>query len=98
MNIFSFIFTISLILGLLSIVYKKAFFLSILVSLEIILLNIIMFNFFTILSNGNPTPLTLSLFILALAAVEASIGVSIITLISRNFSNNSISSLNILKN
>uniref|UniRef100_A0AAU8HNT3 NADH-ubiquinone oxidoreductase chain 4L n=1 Tax=Silax daleus TaxID=3230861 RepID=A0AAU8HNT3_9ECHI len=98
MNTFTFILYFSLINGFLSMIYKKNFFLSILLCLEIILLNLIIFNFILYNINGQINFLSFSLFLIALAAVEASIGISIITLITRNFSLNNIISLNLLKN
>uniref|UniRef100_A0AAU6PWY9 NADH-ubiquinone oxidoreductase chain 4L n=1 Tax=Ophiomonas sp. TaxID=3135530 RepID=A0AAU6PWY9_9ECHI len=90
--------TFSFIIGLLSIIYKKTFFLSILLGLEIVLLNLITFNFLISISLGQPSFLPLSLFLIALAAIEASLGISIITLISRNFSESSLNNINLLKN
>nr|YP_009651553.1 NADH dehydrogenase subunit 4L [Amphiura digitula]QDA81577.1 NADH dehydrogenase subunit 4L [Amphiura digitula]QHT54235.1 NADH dehydrogenase subunit 4L [Amphiura digitula] len=98
MTLFIFTFIFSFTAGILSIIYKKKFFLSILISLEVILLNIVILNFILFLINGSFNFIAFSLFIIALAAVEASIGISIMTLISRNFSNNNIISLNLLKN
>nr|YP_010120061.1 NADH dehydrogenase subunit 4L [Amphioplus laevis]QRC36792.1 NADH dehydrogenase subunit 4L [Amphioplus laevis] len=98
MNLFSFTLIFSIVLGLLSIIYKKNFFLSILISLEIILLNIIIFNYILSFLSGSLNLSILSLFIITLAAVEASIGISIVTLISRNFNQSNILSLSTLKN
>jgi len=97
MSLFYFIFFTSLIISITSIVYKKTFFLSILISFEIILLNTLIFKFFTKILTKNPKTYTFSLYILTLAAVEASIGISIISLISRKFKKTRIKTTNTLK-
>nr|YP_009680562.1 NADH dehydrogenase subunit 4L [Ophioplocus japonicus]QDH07336.1 NADH dehydrogenase subunit 4L [Ophioplocus japonicus] len=98
MNIFLLILIISTSLSLISIIYNKKFFLSLLLGLESILLNLLIFNFI-ITFTQETTPLNaFSIFILTLSAIEASTGIAIITLINRNFNESNIYSLNTLKN
>lgn len=56
-----------------------------------------MFNFALSLIKGNNSFIITSIFILALAAVEARIGISLVTLISRKFQNSRIKTLSLLK-
>uniref|UniRef100_A0AAU6PX82 NADH-ubiquinone oxidoreductase chain 4L n=1 Tax=Ophionereis sp. TaxID=3135531 RepID=A0AAU6PX82_9ECHI len=98
MFIFLFIFILSTTIALISLIYNKAFFLSLLIGLESILLNILIFNFCLSHYQGLSFTNAFPIFILTLSAVEASIGISIISLISRNYSTNNIQSLNTLKN
>nr|QNQ65309.1 NADH dehydrogenase subunit 4L [Amphiura sp. JN-2020] len=98
MSIFSFLLTFSSLSALLSMVYKKNFFLSLLISLELIFLNLVVFNFIIAFSGGGLPIFTFSLFLLALAAVDASIGISLIALINRNFNENSLNAVSLLKN
>lgn len=84
-------------LKLLRIIYKKKFILPIILALERILLIIISTNFIiTYFFINNYIKIKLSLFIIALAAIEARIGLSILTLITRNFRECSIIQLNLL--
>nr|YP_009730153.1 NADH dehydrogenase subunit 4L [Amphiura sinicola]QHT54209.1 NADH dehydrogenase subunit 4L [Amphiura sinicola] len=93
----NFIF-LSTIIGLTSMINNKKFFLSLLISLELIFLNLIVLNFLSSLSSGNNNFFCFSLFLLTLAAVDASLGISIITLINRNFNESSLTSISSLKN
>uniref|UniRef100_A0AAU6PWX6 NADH-ubiquinone oxidoreductase chain 4L n=1 Tax=Ophiotreta durbanensis TaxID=3135534 RepID=A0AAU6PWX6_9ECHI len=95
MNYIIIITTLSIIISLTSIIYNKKFILSILICLEGCLLNLIILNFTSILFNNNNQSL-LSIFIITLSAVEASIGISLITLTTRNFNENNINNLNTL--
>nr|YP_010729359.1 NADH dehydrogenase subunit 4L [Ophioleila elegans]WED07064.1 NADH dehydrogenase subunit 4L [Ophioleila elegans] len=97
MNYFNLIIIITAI-GLISLIYQNKFLLSLLISLELILLNLMAFNLYASLITSNSNYTIFSLYIIALSAVEASIGISLISLISRNFNNTSILNLNILKN
>lgn len=98
MNLFILILFIKSTIRLLSLVYKKKFFLSILICLEIILLNLVIFNFIIYKLKNQPNFLTFSLLLIALAAIEARVGISIIALISRKFSKKKIKRLKLLKN
>jgi NADH:ubiquinone oxidoreductase subunit K len=94
---FSYALSFSTITALLRMIYKKKFFLSLLISLELIFLNLVTFKFIITLTHHDFSYLRFSLFLLALAAVDARIGISIITLISRKFSECRITKLNLLK-
>nr|YP_025937.1 NADH dehydrogenase subunit 4L [Ophiura luetkenii]AAO65629.1 NADH dehydrogenase subunit 4L [Ophiura luetkenii] len=98
MQLIPFIIIFSTITAIISIIYNKNFLLSILIALESILLNLIMLNIFSSYNFSNSINLSLSLFLLTLSAIEASIGISILALITRNFNTNSIYSINLLKN
>nr|UEP17951.1 NADH dehydrogenase subunit 4L [Ophiocreas oedipus] len=98
MNALTLIIIFSSITAILSLFFHKKFLLSILLSLELLLLNIIILNIITNLNNNNSIFINFSILILALSAIEASIGISLLTLINRNFNNSNITSLNILKN
>nr|YP_009545885.1 NADH dehydrogenase subunit 4L [Ophiosteira antarctica]AYO99677.1 NADH dehydrogenase subunit 4L [Ophiosteira antarctica] len=88
----------SIISAILSIFYNKNFLLSILIALELIILNLVILNIIGSFSLNNNLNFSFSLFLLTLSAIEASIGISILALISRNFNTNSIISTNLLKN
>nr|YP_009989790.1 NADH dehydrogenase subunit 4L [Ophiura kinbergi]QNN00522.1 NADH dehydrogenase subunit 4L [Ophiura kinbergi] len=98
MSIFPFITIFSSIIAFISIIYNKNFLLSILIALELLLLNLLIVNIFISNNLTNSISLSFSLFLLTLSAIEASIGISILALISRNFNTNSINSINLLKN
>nr|YP_009700147.1 NADH dehydrogenase subunit 4L [Ophiura sarsii]QEP94699.1 NADH dehydrogenase subunit 4L [Ophiura sarsii]QHT54196.1 NADH dehydrogenase subunit 4L [Ophiura sarsii]QYF07882.1 NADH dehydrogenase subunit 4 [Ophiura sarsii] len=98
MQLILIIILFSTITAILSIVYNKNFLLSILIALESILLNLIMLNILSSFNINNSIGFSLSLFLLTLSAIEASIGISILALITRNFNTNSIYSINLLKN
>nr|YP_010429257.1 NADH dehydrogenase subunit 4L [Ophiactis savignyi]USQ67423.1 NADH dehydrogenase subunit 4L [Ophiactis savignyi] len=97
MNITQLIF-LMVTLGAISTLYHNKFFLSILLSLELLLLNLITYNVYIAITTNNLEFSTFSIFILSLSAVEASIGISIIALLSRNFTESSITILNTLRN
>nr|AYO99689.1 NADH dehydrogenase subunit 4L [Ophiosteira sp. Op725.7] len=88
----------SIISAIISIFYNKNFLLSILIALELIILNLILLNIISAFNLNNNLNVSFSLFLLTLSAIEASIGISILALISRNFNTNSITSTNLLKN
>nr|YP_009545837.1 NADH dehydrogenase subunit 4L [Gorgonocephalus chilensis]AYO99629.1 NADH dehydrogenase subunit 4L [Gorgonocephalus chilensis] len=98
MNFLIIIILISNATAIISIFFNKKFLLSILLSLELILLNLIILNLVMNIQNGNLIFISFSLIILTLSAIEASIGISLLTLINRNFNNSNINNLNILKN
>nr|YP_009732641.1 NADH dehydrogenase subunit 4L [Ophiarachnella gorgonia]QHT54248.1 NADH dehydrogenase subunit 4L [Ophiarachnella gorgonia] len=98
MNILYFIITFAILNAFISIVYNKKFILSIIICLESILLNLLFFNYLFSLINNTNILNSFSLFILTLSAIEASIGISLLTLVSRDFNNNNINNTNILKN
>nr|YP_009545845.1 NADH dehydrogenase subunit 4L [Ophioceres incipiens]AYO99637.1 NADH dehydrogenase subunit 4L [Ophioceres incipiens] len=98
MQIFLLLLFLSTFLSLLSIIYNKKFFLSILLGLESALLNLLFFNFVVSFFQGASPLNAFSIFILTLSAIEASTGIALITLINRNFGNSNITSLNTLKN
>nr|YP_010937547.1 NADH dehydrogenase subunit 4L [Ophiothrix exigua]WKW95556.1 NADH dehydrogenase subunit 4L [Ophiothrix exigua] len=96
MNII-YILPLAFVLGGISIVYNNKFLLSILISLEFLLLNTIIFNIYAGILNNDYSYPHLSIFILALSAVEASIGISLVALLSRNLIEVTLSKLNTLK-
>nr|YP_003457191.1 NADH dehydrogenase subunit 4L [Astrospartus mediterraneus]CBH40152.1 NADH dehydrogenase subunit 4L [Astrospartus mediterraneus] len=98
MNSILIIILFSNILATLSLFFNKKFLLSLLLSLELLLLNLIILNIILNLNNGNITFISFSILILTLSAIEASIGISLLTLINRNFNNSNINNLNILNN
>nr|CBH40113.1 NADH dehydrogenase 4L [Ophiocomina nigra] len=89
---------IPLIIALIAIIYKKKFLLSILLCLESGLLLITSFSFIVFLVNNEPYSGCFSLYIITLSAVEASMGISLLTLVTRNLGSNNIVSLNTLIN
>nr|YP_009545858.1 NADH dehydrogenase subunit 4L [Ophionotus victoriae]AYO99650.1 NADH dehydrogenase subunit 4L [Ophionotus victoriae] len=98
MQLIPIIISFSIFSAIISIVYNKNFLLSILIALELILLNLIVFNIIVSSNLNESINLSFSLFLLTLSAIEASVGISVLALISRNFNSNSISSTNLLKN
>jgi len=68
-----------------------------LLRIEVILLNIILLNLYLRITSSNPNYSSFSIFIIAISAVEASIGISIISLISRKFTSTKIANTNSLK-
>nr|BDG62533.1 NADH dehydrogenase subunit 4L [Ophiocten ludwigi] len=98
MNLIIFITLFSAASAIISIIYNKNFLLSILIALELIILNLIILNVLASYNFNYGLNFSFSLFLLALSAIEASIGISILSLITRNFSTNNISSVNLLKN
>nr|QDH07324.1 NADH dehydrogenase subunit 4L [Ophiarachnella infernalis] len=98
MNVFLFILIFSTTTALFALIYHNKFILSMIICFESILLNILIFNFLLFLFNNNSCLNSLSVFLLTLSAVEGSIGISILTLITRSFSTNNITALNTLKN
>nr|YP_008994244.1 NADH dehydrogenase subunit 4L [Ophiacantha linea]AGQ49778.1 NADH dehydrogenase subunit 4L [Ophiacantha linea] len=98
MNFIYFCVFVLIPLNILSLNYNKNFLLSILLALESILLIITTIIFIISIAHLNFNTITLSLYIITLSAIEASIGISILTLISRNFNICNINNLNILKN
>nr|YP_010570392.1 NADH dehydrogenase subunit 4L [Ophiophthalmus serratus]UZG65880.1 NADH dehydrogenase subunit 4L [Ophiophthalmus serratus] len=99
MNLIYISFFILIPFNILSIIYNKNFILSILLALESLLLIILSINFIISYFFINDfISQNFSLFIIALAAIEASIGLSILTLISRNFNECNINQLNLLNN
>nr|YP_001905899.1 NADH dehydrogenase subunit 4L [Ophiura albida]CAL50576.1 NADH dehydrogenase subunit 4L [Ophiura albida] len=98
MNLILLIVTFSFLSAMISIIYNKKFLLSILIALELILLNLIILNIISSLNLNYNINFSFSLFLLTLSAIEASVGISILALISRNFNTNSIKSINLLKN
>jgi len=93
----SFLIVLVLIIGLLRAIYHKKFLLSILLRLELMMLNIIVFNIYIGILNSTPYFTAYSVFILALSAVEASIGISLISILSRKFSEVRVITLRTLK-
>lgn len=87
----------TLVLGGLSVVYNNKFLLSILISLEFLLLKTIIFKVYVGYIKRDHTFNYLSIFILALSAVEASIGISFVSLLSRKLSEVTLKNLNTLK-
>nr|YP_009730166.1 NADH dehydrogenase subunit 4L [Ophiopholis japonica]QHT54222.1 NADH dehydrogenase subunit 4L [Ophiopholis japonica] len=90
--------TLVIILAGISIIYNTKYILTILLALELILLNLTVFNVYISFEHSNLNLAQFSIFILTLSAVEASIGISLIALLSRNFSSTSVDNLNTLKN
>uniref|UniRef100_A0AAU6PWZ5 NADH-ubiquinone oxidoreductase chain 4L n=1 Tax=Ophiomusa kimblae TaxID=3135533 RepID=A0AAU6PWZ5_9ECHI len=97
MNSINLFVTLSLFSALLSLFYNSKYLLSILLALEMCLLNLLVLNIFHSLPMNNTSSLMLSLFILSAGAIEASIGISLLTLITRNTNTNSFASFNGLK-
>uniref|UniRef100_A0AAU6PWU2 NADH-ubiquinone oxidoreductase chain 4L n=1 Tax=Macrophiothrix sp. TaxID=3135532 RepID=A0AAU6PWU2_9ECHI len=91
------LFIVVSILAAISIIYNSKFLLSVIISLEFVILNSIALIIYTGLLTNNPHYIQTSIFILALSAVEASIGVSLVALLSRNLSEVSLNNLNTLK-
>nr|YP_011015302.1 NADH dehydrogenase subunit 4L [Stegophiura sladeni]UFQ25365.1 NADH dehydrogenase subunit 4L [Stegophiura sladeni] len=98
MQLIIIIVTFSTISAIVSIFYNKNFLLSILIALELIILNLVILNLIGSYNLNDNINFSFSLFLLTISAVEASIGISILSLISRNFGTNSIYSTNLLKN
>nr|NP_957756.1 NADH dehydrogenase subunit 4L [Ophiopholis aculeata]AAR01200.1 NADH dehydrogenase 4L [Ophiopholis aculeata] len=96
MNITTLI-SITVVLGGISILYNTKYILTILLALELILLNLTAFNVYLSVEHSNLNLSNYHIY-LTLSAIEASIGISLIALLSRNFSSTSIDSLNTLKN
>nr|YP_009730179.1 NADH dehydrogenase subunit 4L [Ophiopholis mirabilis]QHT54261.1 NADH dehydrogenase subunit 4L [Ophiopholis mirabilis]UFQ25352.1 NADH dehydrogenase subunit 4L [Ophiopholis mirabilis] len=90
--------TLVIVLAIISMMYNTNYILTMLLSLEVILLNLTVFNIYLSFENSNLNLTQFSIFILTLSAVEASIGISLIALLSRNFSSANVDSLNTLKN
>ena len=84
-------------LGLISAIYHKKFFLSLLLRLEMLLLKLILYKIYIGIIRGKPKFTTFSIFIIALSAVEARIGISLIALLSRRFQRTNIRLLKTLK-
>uniref|UniRef100_A0AAU6QCK2 NADH-ubiquinone oxidoreductase chain 4L n=1 Tax=Ophiothrix sp. TaxID=2909811 RepID=A0AAU6QCK2_9ECHI len=83
-------------IGIVSVIYNNKFLLSIIISLEFLILNTITLNIYSSLLNEDQTFIYSSIFILALSAVEASIGISLVSLLSRNLNEVSLVNLNSL--
>lgn len=84
-------------LGAVRTLYHNKFFLSILLRLELLLLKLITYKVYISIITKNLEFRTFSIFILSLSAVEASIGISLIALLSRKFSERRISLLKTLR-
>uniref|UniRef100_A0AAU6PXL4 NADH-ubiquinone oxidoreductase chain 4L n=1 Tax=Macrophiothrix sp. TaxID=3135532 RepID=A0AAU6PXL4_9ECHI len=97
MFVFS-LFVIIFILGTISVFYNNKFLLSVIISLEFLLLNTITLIIYSGIVNNETQLIQAAIFILALSAIEASIGVSIVALLSRNLSEVTFNKLNALKN
>lgn len=96
MYFYHFIFLI-LLLGAIRLINKKKFLLSLIISLEFLLLKRLAVAIYAFLL-GTSTKLThVAIFILALSAVEARIGVSLVSLLSRKLNEVGISNLSNLK-
>nr|YP_009545871.1 NADH dehydrogenase subunit 4L [Ophioplinthus brevirima]AYO99663.1 NADH dehydrogenase subunit 4L [Ophioplinthus brevirima] len=98
MQLILLVISFSTISAIISIFYNKNFLLSVLIALELIILNLVILNIISAFNLNSNLNFSFSLFLLTLSAVEASIGISILALISRNFNTNSITSINLLKN
>nr|BDG62546.1 NADH dehydrogenase subunit 4L [Amphiophiura penichra] len=98
MQLILLIVSFSTISAIISIFYNKKFLLSILIALELIILNLVVMNIIGSFNLNENLNFSFSLFLLTISAVEASVGISILSLISRNFGTNSIYSTNLLKN
>jgi len=89
---------IILFIGTMGIVFNKKFLLSLLITLEFLLLKTIIFNIYIGVVADNFVYTHLSIFILALSAVEARIGISLISLLSRNLQEVTLKNLKTLNN
>ncbi|WP_143440805.1 NADH-quinone oxidoreductase subunit K [Klebsiella pneumoniae] len=89
--------TFTVRLGLVSLLYKKKYLLSLLLSLELVLLKIIVYILYLSTLTNNQAFMAFSIFVLALSAIEARIGISLLALISRQFSKTRIIKINKLK-
>nr|UDD74668.1 NADH dehydrogenase subunit 4L [Histampica sp. h LQ-2021]WKW95569.1 NADH dehydrogenase subunit 4L [Histampica sp. CS049] len=96
MNFFFLIF-LTFFCGLFSVVFNNKFFLSLLISLEIILINLMAFVFYLNIIQSDVSTLIFAPYILTFSAIEASIGISLMTLLSRNSNTNNLNLLNVLK-
>lgn len=97
MKLIIFITLFSTASAIIRIIYKKKFLLSILIALELILLNLIILKVLASYKFKYGLNLSFSLFLLTLSAIEARIGISILSLITRKFRTNNISSVKLLK-
>nr|YP_009730140.1 NADH dehydrogenase subunit 4L [Ophiomastix mixta]QHT54183.1 NADH dehydrogenase subunit 4L [Ophiomastix mixta] len=97
MIIFLIIPILSILFALLGIILNKKYLLSILICIESILLNLIVLNLFLSFFTITLHTQNFSLYLLTLSAIEASVGVALLTLITRNFNSNNITPLNLLK-
>lgn len=86
-----------MIAATISIIYKKQFLLSILIALESILLKLVMLKIISSYKYRKRINFSLSLFLITLSAIEASIGISILALISRKLKSKKIYSIKLLK-
>lgn len=84
-------------MGIVGTIYHKKFFLSLLLSLELLLLKLIVYNIYTAVTTRNVEFTSFSIFIVALSAVEARVGISLIALLSRKFVESRIKTLKTLK-
>uniref|UniRef100_A0AAU6QCU4 NADH dehydrogenase subunit 4L n=1 Tax=Aspidophiura sp. TaxID=3135528 RepID=A0AAU6QCU4_9ECHI len=84
--------------SLLSLLINSKFLLSILLALELFFLNLLILCFFSLIFSGTTNCLSLCLFILSFSAIEASIGISLLSLITRSYNLNNFNALNLLKN
>ncbi len=96
MRIFGFIVLV-LILGTIRILYKKKFLLSVIIALEFLLLNRIALLVYLRVRKRDLRFLHLSIFVIALSAVEARIGISILSFLSRKLSEVKLRGLRTLK-
>lgn len=96
MNFFFLIF-LTFFCGLFSVVFNNKFFLSLLIRLEIILINLMAFVFYLNIIQSDVRTLIFAPYILTFSAIEASIGISLMTLLSRNSNTNKLKLLKVLK-
>jgi NADH:ubiquinone oxidoreductase subunit K len=97
MQLILLIVLISFFTAVIRIIYKKKFLLSILISLELMLLNLIILKIILSFKLGKRIKFSFSIFLLTLSAIEARIGISLLALITRKFKTNKINKVNILK-
>jgi len=97
MLIFILIPLFSILFALISIILKKKYLLSILICIERVLLNLLVLNLFVSYFQERLHAQKFSLYLLTMSAVEASVGVALLTLVTRKFNTKKISSLKLLK-
>merc|ERR1712031_42638 len=97
MTVFLLIPVMSILLALIRIILKKKYLLSVLICIERILLKLLVLKFFTTLITGSLYFQNFTLFLLTMSAVEARVGVALLTLVTRRFKTKKINNLKILK-